>query len=173
MLDLLQLAYRFWYIPCIIIVVLVFLSIERRTRYNGRYAVGDIVFNRFVYYKDFENNWISEKSGNKAIDGYKLRETSGVYVILIFNHWVHFGMFWRYRDVYVGQSLYMDSRVHDHLNGNGNGDVYADVKYGKKVYVKLIPCKKEKMNSLEKKLINKYNATASYNVTKGGSTIRS
>ena len=144
----------------------------RNTHLNGRYGLGEIVNNRFVFYKDFEQNWISEWKGNKGIDGYKLRECSGVYVILVFNHYVRFGNFSRYRDVYVGQSLYMYSRVHDHLNGNGNGDVYADVKYNKKVYVKLIPCNKKDMNRIEKKLIERYNDTDSYNTTKGGSTIR-
>lgn len=144
----------------------------RNTHLNGRYELGEIVNNKFIFYKDYEKNWISEWKGNKGIDGYKLRECSGVYVILVFNHYVRWGNFSKYRDVYVGQSLYMYSRVHDHLNGNGNGDVYADVKYGKRVYVKCIPCNKKDMNKLEKKLIEKYDATSSYNVTKGGSTIR-
>lgn len=156
----------------LVLFYIIIIQLTKNTHMNGRFEQGEIVNNRFVYWEDYERNWISEKSGNKAIDGYKLREQSGCYVILVFNHWVHFGNFTRYRDVYVGQSLYMNSRVHDHLNGNGNGDVYADVKYNKKVYVKLIPCKKEKMNSLERKLIKKYDATSSYNVTKGGSTIR-
>lgn len=161
----------------VVIIIAVFCYIAaiyflRNTHLNGRYELGEIVNNRFVYYKDYEKNWISEWQGNKGIDGYKLRECSGVYIILIFNHYVRWGDFSKYRDVYVGQSLYMYSRVHDHLNGNGNGDVYADVKYNKKVYVKCIPCDKKDMNRIEKRLIGKYKATESYNTTRGGSTIR-
>ena len=149
-----------------------FIVATRNTHWNGRYELGELVNNRFIYYKDFEKNWICSWKGNKGIDGYKLRERPGCYVILVFNRWVTLGRFYKYRDVYVGQSLYMYSRVHDHLNGNGCGDIYADVKYKKKVYVKCIPCNKNKMNELEKKLIEKYDATSSYNTTRGGSTIR-
>jgi hypothetical protein len=46
--------------------------------------------------------------------------------------------------------------------------VYADIKYGKQVYVKFIPCPPEEMNELEEKLIKDYDATESYNRTKGG-----
>lgn len=34
----------------------------------------------------------------------------------------------------------MYKRVYNHLTGHGSGDVYADVKYGKYVYVKFIAC---------------------------------
>ena len=142
---------------------------SRLTKKSGRYRVGEFANSRFIYYEDFEANWISKWKGNKGIDGYKLRERSGCYVILIFNRWVRHGNYSNYRDVYVGQSSYMYSRVHDHLNGAGNGDVYADVKYGKKVYVMFIPCKRSEMNHIEKELIEKYDATSSYNTTKGGS----
>ncbi len=159
-------------VATLIIVYALLVYVLRNTHLNGRYELGEIVNNRFVYYEDFEKNWICKWQGNKGIDGYKLRECSGVYIILIFNHFVRWGDFSKYRDVYVGQSLYMYSRVHDHLNGNGCGDVYADVKYRKRVYVKFIPCDKGRMNELEKRLIEKYDATSSYNTTRGGSTIR-
>lgn len=161
--------------PVLVILCIVYwviLRLDKYTHHNGRYDIGELVNNRFIYWKDFEENWISEWDGKRAVDGYKLREQPGCYVILVFNRWVHFGIFANYRDVYVGQSIYMYSRVHDHFNGNGNGDVYADIKYGKKVYVKCIPCNKEKLNKREKQLIKRYNATSSYNTTRGGSTIR-
>ena len=31
-------------------------------------------------------------------------------------------------------------RVRNHLTGHGNGDVYADVRNGKPVFVKIAPC---------------------------------
>ena len=100
--------------------------------------------------------------------GYRYEKKPGVYVILIFNKRVRGGNFYNYRDVYVGQSKTMANRVHNHLIGKGNGDVYADVKYGKYVYIQLNYCNYGEMNDLEKKLIKKYNAQESYNNTKGG-----
>ena len=64
------------------------------------------------------------------------------------------------------------SRVHAHFNGKGNGDVYADVRNGKHVYVQLKPCPKDQMNDLEKSLIAAFHATDSYNSTRGGSASR-
>ena len=60
------------------------------------------------------------------------------------------------------------SRVRQHLTGKGNGDVYADFRAGRPVYVRLIACDERDMNAKEKYYIRLFNATASYNRTKGG-----
>ena len=96
---------------------------------------------------------------------------SGCYVILIFNK-VPNAEFSNYCDVYCGQSQTVLHRVKKHLSGYGNGNIFADIKYGKKAFIKILPCKLEQMNDLEKYLIEKYNATKSYNKTKGGSADR-
>lgn len=121
----------------------------------------------FIYWEDFMNDWIIDK---KTKQGYFYNHSAGCYVILIFSKYVKNGRFDKYENVYVGQSIWVENRVHNHLIGKGNGDVYADVKYGKKVYVKLIYCSRERMNGLERRLIEKYDATNSYNGTAGGST---
>lgn len=121
----------------------------------------------FIYWQDFMDDWIIDK---KTKQGYFYNHSAGCYVILIFNKFVKNGNFSNYENVYVGQSIWVENRVHNHFIGKGNGDVYADVKYGKKVYVKIIYCPREKMNDIEKKLIEKYDATSSYNGTSGGST---
>lgn len=77
-----------------------------------------------------------------------------------------------FENVYVGQSLHVCSRVRNHLTGHGNGDVYADVRNGKPVFVKIAPCSPQQMNALEKSLIKSFNATSSYNNTAGGSRRR-
>ena len=120
-----------------------------------------------LYWKDFMDLWIVDR---KNKEGYFYEHRSGVYVIMVFDKPVRRNNFSNYENVYVGQSVWMSNRVHNHFIGKGNGDVYADVKYGKAVYVKLIYCDREKMNDLETKLIDKYHATDSYNGTKGGST---
>lgn len=120
--------------------------------------------------EEFEENWIvSSRRGD--VDGYKYHEFPGCYVILIYDLVPEEGDdFDRPSDVYVGQSLNVTERVHHHFTGFGKGDVYADRKAGRHVYVKLIPCDKEGLNDLERALIEEYNATESYNGTAGGGT---
>ena len=77
-------------------------------------------------------------------------------------------LYMHYENIYIGQSQNICQRVHNHLNGKGKGDVYADIKYGMEAYVRLIPCKEKKMNEKEKELIEAFHATESYNKTKGG-----
>ena len=114
------------------------------------------------------NEWITEMDGRKCIAGYKAHEFSGCYVILIFEEPVTDGCYLGYDDIYIGQSVNITKRVHQHFSGKGNGDVYADIKYGKSVYVLLIPCEREEMNDLEKALISEFESTDSYNATAGG-----
>ena len=77
----------------------------------------------------------------------------------------------RYHEIYIGQSVNMYRRVFNHFTGHGNGDVYADVKYQRHVFVKFIPCTPELLNQYEKGLIQLYQATKSYNRTKGGAKL--
>lgn len=75
------------------------------------------------------------------------------------------------RMYYVGQSDRLISRVNNHLNGRGNGDVYADYKYGDRMIIKLIPIKRSgylSLNKMEKDFIRYFRAnTKGYNKTKG------
>lgn len=100
----------------------------------------------------------------------KLGKRSGCYVILSYKKST-FGKH-DFHDVYVGQSSNVYNRVRNHLTGHGNGDVYADVKNGDVLYIKVILCKAEMMNDLEKYLIKLYDATHSYNKTSGGASRR-
>lgn len=131
----------------------------------------NILNKTFVYYTDFEKNWIISKQGNKAMSGYKCLDVPGCYVILIFDHLVRDNKYSGYQNIYIGQSVNMCKRVHNHFNGKGNGDVYADIKYGKYVYVQFYPCGKNELNKIEKNLIAAFHAKSSYNMTSGGSKI--
>lgn len=124
----------------------------------------------FISMNEFENNWITRKYGNEVISGYQKRQICGCYVILVFDQPT--ASYKNYQDVYVGQSVNVYKRVHNHFNGKGNGDIYADAKYGKYIYVKIIPCEAGEMNQMEKELISFYNATDSYNKTSGGGVKR-
>lgn len=119
---------------------------------------------RFTDSKSFEKGWITERGE----DGYKYRDFTGCYIILVFDKPVLNGNYSRFENIYIGQSLNVCRRVHNHFNGKGNGDVYADIRGGKHVYVQLLKCRKKDMNELERRLIKAFGATRSYNSTRGG-----
>ncbi|MCD7729392.1 MAG: GIY-YIG nuclease family protein [Clostridia bacterium] len=72
---------------------------------------------------------------------------------------------------YVGQSIEVLNRVNAHFTGKGNGDVYADYKYGNKFTIKMIALEKsgfKTLNELERNTIMTYDSFASgYNKTRG------
>lgn len=72
---------------------------------------------------------------------------------------------------YVGQGKEVLNRVNAHFTGKGNGDVYADYKYGDKFTIKIISLEKSgylSLNELERHTIMTYDSFASgYNKTRG------
>lgn len=72
---------------------------------------------------------------------------------------------------YVGQAKRIFSRVNSHFTGHGNGDVYADFKYGDKFVIRMVRLKGsgcKTLNELERKTITFYNSFAKgYNKTRG------
>ena len=72
---------------------------------------------------------------------------------------------------YVGQAQYIFDRVNAHFTGKGNGDVYADYKYGDEFTIKMISLEKSgyvSLNELERHTIMAYNAfSKGYNKTRG------
>ncbi len=118
-----------------------------------------------IYCKQYLSSW----------KYYYRKQDSGCYVITIYNHKpadATVRRCKRFSSIYVGQSVNVYKRVRNHLTGHGNGDVYADVRENKWVYVRLIPCEEKDMNKLEKSLISLFNATKYYNKTCGGSARR-
>lgn len=86
---------------------------------------------------------------------------SGIYVL--YNRSKHM--------YYVGQAVKVLDRVNKHFTGKGNGDVYADYKYGDKFVIRLIPLKTSgfpSLNDLERYAIARYRAyEKGYNKTRG------
>lgn len=119
----------------------------------------------FTYWEKFEDEWIISEKGRI---GLKYNDFSGCYVILIFEKPVRGRRFSGWENIYVGQSVNVCQRVHNHFTGKGKGDVYADIKYGKFAYVRIIPVKQKRLNDMETALIEAFSATDSYNKTKGG-----
>ena len=78
------------------------------------------------------------------------------------------------RKYYIGQSIHVMSRVNSHLSGRGNGDVYADYKYGDRFEIRMVKLKKsgyKNLNDLERELIDMYDSCKSgYNRQRGNVT---
>lgn len=72
---------------------------------------------------------------------------------------------------YVGQAKQVLNRVNAHFTGKGNGDVYADYKYGDIFTIKMIALENsgfQSLNDLERNTILRYNAySKGYNKTRG------
>lgn len=72
---------------------------------------------------------------------------------------------------YVGQGKQVLNRVNAHFTGKGNGDVYADYKYGDIFTIKMIALENSgftSLNDLERNTIRRYNAySKGYNKTRG------
>lgn len=85
----------------------------------------------------------------------------GVYILLNQNKKIY----------YVGQSINVLKRVNNHFSGKGNGDVYADFKYGDTFTIKTIPLENsgfKNLNDLEKQAITVFKAyKKGYNKTRG------
>lgn len=86
---------------------------------------------------------------------------TGIYVI----HNLTKGMY------YVGQSTRVVGRVSQHFCGRGNGDVYADYKYGDEFEISLVSLREsgyESLDALERDAIKAYDAYGhGYNRTRG------
>lgn len=146
---------------CLILVILVKIFSTKTLRRCREPA-------DYVSWRYFEENWIKEGQKN---EGYKYNDRPGCYVILVFGKPVRGKNFEGYENVYVGQSVKVHQRVHNHFTGHGNGDVYADKKNGKYLYVRFVYSDRYSLNDNEVRLIDLYNAQESYNRTAGGAKI--
>lgn len=72
---------------------------------------------------------------------------------------------------YIGQRKQVLNRVNNHFNGRGNGDVYADYKYGDRWTIRMIALKSSgfhTLNELERHAIATYDSyNSGYNKTRG------
>ena len=72
---------------------------------------------------------------------------------------------------YVGQGKKILDRVNNHFTGKGNGDVYADWKYGDNFTIRMIALDNsgfDTLNQLERHTISYYDAySKGYNKTRG------
>ena len=155
----------------IIMGMIVYKALKTRKEEEARLQmIRQTVYSQtFIPVDQFESNWIihSNSKYQKGM-GLKYEDGPGCYIITIYSFPVTNGRFENFEDVYVGQSVRVYQRVHNHLNGKGQGDVYADRKNGKYLYVQIIRCAAEDLSTNERNLIAAFHATDSYNKTRGG-----
>ena len=87
----------------------------------------------------------------------------GCYVVAVYARAVKKGDFSSFRDLYVGKSDDVGASIYGDLTGEGNADVYADVKYKQHVYILVYPCAPDKLDELQASLIAALDADRSYN----------
>ena len=134
--------------------------INKRNKINGKIeslarGVEELTPQEFFKLRNFS-------FGGRGHPKYALRKNfSGVYII--YNK--------TKKKYYVGQATKILDRVNNHFTGKGNGDVYADYKYGDLFTIKMIALKNSgyhSLNDLERDAIKKYNSFAKgYNKTRG------
>ena len=134
-----------------------------------RFEVNNLI-SEYVYSKiaEFEND-DSIFTDGISIQSFLLKATEqtgdmvGVYII--YNQTKNL--------YYVGQAKRLYFRVKQHFTGHGNGDVYADYKYGDSFLIRLMTLREsgyDDLDLLEKDMIAKYHAYESgYNKTVGNS----
>ena len=128
------------------------------------------LYSSYVKQKVLSAQYMTKAEFMNHYKALKLKDTSGCYVILIFNDPpVDFS---EYDDVYIGQSIHIYQRLHQHFSGHGNHKVYQAQKQGRHIYVTFVTCIPRKMNVTERRLIRIFKATQSFNVQKGGAKRR-
>ena len=137
---------------------------------NGKF-IRKIRHSVWISAKTFLAQWIVEEHRTARGDcvGYKYCDTSGCYVI---RTWKGFGPVRWEKNCYVGQSSHILNRVHNHMTGKGNGDIYHDIREGRHVKVRFVKAPERSLNELEIRLIARYHAESSYNKTAGGGAKR-
>ena len=153
----------------LLLLIIAYFSLRRTPHSKNVRLRRKIRKKGFMSAEEFEKKWIINE---KEQTGYKYNDFPGCYVIMMFNKPVRHKRFYGYENIYVGQSVNVCKRVHNHFNGKGNGDVYSDRRNGMYVYVRFVPAKEKKLNDTETALIEAFHATDSYNRTKGGAKIR-
>ena len=93
----------------------------------------------------FQSDWEKASAENLLLP----LKSAGYYVIVVYKGKPGKNDWGKYADVYVGRSQNMGASVHDHLSGDANADVYADMKYGKYVHVFAFPDFDEEVDKSE------------------------
>ncbi|MBD5584871.1 MAG: GIY-YIG nuclease family protein [Clostridia bacterium] len=146
---------------CVVFCAVTFYHYYRKKRYIIK-KIKDLASNTLEITPQEFFSLRNTSFGGKGSPSYALTKNfAGVYIL--FNSTKNM--------YYVGQAKEVLNRVNAHFTGKGNGDVYADYKYGDKFTIKMIALEKsgfKTLNDLERNTIMTYDSFASgYNKTRG------
>ena len=110
--------------------------------------------------KKFAKMW-TKRDQESGISSVGCFEASGCYAILRYPKGAKKAT--QFTDAYVGGSHNMGASVMRQLQGDGNPDVYADMKYGQDLRVLLYPYPEELLRAKSHELIMLFDANRSYN----------
>lgn len=156
--SLIEIDYVFFIFIVILFTSAIFIFEYRRIKrindnlYSFLYKTEELSVNDFFYLR-------TQKRGKSYISNdYNI---PGVYILRNKTQ----GMY------YIGQGKKVLSRANHHLTGKGNGDVYADYKYGDTFTVQIVPLDSTNykyLNDLEREYIRFFDAyKQGYNKTRG------
>ena len=142
-------------------VYLVFLLLRRIRRKDVKHRIRDLARNAVeMSPEEFFKLRSRTEDGGRAYTSGKY-DYAGVYIL--YNK--------TQNKYYVGQAQAVLSRINQHLTGHGNGDVYADYKYGDRFIITSVRLRGsgyKTLNELERHAISVYNAySKGYNKTRG------
>lgn len=154
------LLYGMFIITVILVLICIILTVRERRKIRQQLdsianAATEISPNEFIKLRNASFGGIGRPHVSNQYD------FAGIYIL--FNKTK--GMY------YVGQGKSVFKRVNSHFTGKGNGDVYADFKYGDEFTIKMIPLENSgfnTLNELERNAIYRYDAYyKGYNKTRG------
>lgn len=137
----------------LILIVLIIFIFKKKKRKPINEQENQIL--SFYCVKEFLDMYEGLKKSPYKINDY---DYSGIYILYNLNH----------NKVYVGQSKGVIKRVNNHFKANGNGDLYADYKYGCQFQISIVKCNENELNEIERYYIHQYGSHLyGYNKTKG------
>lgn len=114
---------------------------------------------RRIQYKDYTTQEFIEMSKYYDLRRY---DSPGVYIFFNLTKNIN----------YVGKSKNVLRRVNEHLNARGNGDLYADYKYGDNFLIRVIRCNINELDYYENFYTRVYRSlTNGYNKTRAAGPI--
>lgn len=137
---------------------------QEKARREARRALLDGAGIRMSVEQFMDNRATQGKLSAQAVDEYLAY--CGCYAIATYSSSVKKDDYSSFRDIFIGKSNNMGKSIYADIIGEGNIDVYADVKYKQHVYVLLYPCAPDKLDALESSLVTALDADSSYNAPK-------
>lgn len=135
-------------------------SRDKKAQIEAHRAIIDHAAGNFTVEKFLDNQAEHEKLS--ASQGGSYMEYPGCFIFLVLGKGIKRD-FADYKAVYVGASQDVGSGINNEIEGRGNPDVYADIKYDQNVRILFYPCAESELDRMKDSLIVALDADESYN----------